>query len=236
MMKLVNLVALAGVGIWTAILATTGVLFFWISPKMPYWITRTYGRGCCWLMGIQLRVHGLEKLKVLSDSKTGVILAPNHESIFDIPVLNCLPINAKWIAKKEVASLPFIGQAGRALGMYFVRRDQSGHDLNVMKEVEAGLKAGISIFIFPEGTRTRTGELLPFKKGAFRTAQNSGAPLIPIAIRGTRHIAPPGSLPAKRGHRVDVRIGDPYSVPPGPLTEKSLHEFRERLIALLAET
>jgi 1-acyl-sn-glycerol-3-phosphate acyltransferase len=153
--------------------------------------------------------------------------------MFDIPLLCSLGHSLCWLSKEEMGKLPFVGWSMKAMGCFFVKRNRSGHDINVMKDVEDGLKRGASIVIFPEGTRTRTGKLLPFKKGAFKTAQNSGVPIIPIAITGTYQIAPPGQWPS-RGHSVTVRIGSPMFFSPEETLESAQKRYRENLIKLLS--
>lgn len=190
-----------------------------------------FGKAFMWLYGVELEIIGTENIP--EDGK-GIILAPNHESTFDIFILSSLPYKLRWISKIEVAYLPFIGWAMKAMGCYFVRRDKSGHDLAVMKKVEDDLKNGTRIVMFPEGTRTRTGELLPFKKGAFRTAQNAGICLLPVAITGTRTVAPARGVPTHRGHKVKIRFGKPFSVQPGDLAP-SIVEYRKTLSNLLQE-
>jgi 1-acyl-sn-glycerol-3-phosphate acyltransferase len=182
-------------------------------------------------MDIDVEIRGLQNLPW----RGSAIIAPNHQSGFDILVLAALPIDFKWVAKEEVGRIPFVGWAVKSMGTFFVKRDKSGHDLNVMKEVEEGLKKGKNVIIFPEGTRTRTGELLPFKKGAFRTAQNTGIPLCPVAIQGTYEIVPPGQIPSHRGHQVTVRVGEPFSIPPGADLGQAMEEYRKVLMRLLEE-
>jgi 1-acyl-sn-glycerol-3-phosphate acyltransferase len=214
---------------WTLICALFAIPAFRFYPPLGHKIHHAFGRGCLWLMGIKVEVIGTENLK-----PRGAIWAPNHESLFDIPLLSSLPEDFAWISKAEVQKIPFIAGTMHAMGCYFVNRDRSARDLNLMKEVEAGLRNGSRLVIFPEGTRTRTGELLPFKKGAFRTAKNSGVPLIPIAIRGTRNIAKPGKLPSVN-HRVTVTIGEPYWISPEKSVAEGMAEYREILSKLLAK-
>ncbi len=213
----------------SALISFLSVPFFLFFPKVGQKFQQMFGWGWIWLMGIKVTVHGQENLPRVG----GAILAPNHESMFDIPLLCSLGHPLCWLSKEEVGKLPFVGWAMKAMGCYFVKRNRSGHDINVMKEVEEGITRGACVVIFPEGTRTRTGALLPFKKGAFKTAQNTGFPLIPIAISGTYQIAPPGTWPT-RGHLVTVRIGLPLFFSREDSLESIQDKYRENLIKLLS--
>jgi 1-acyl-sn-glycerol-3-phosphate acyltransferase len=229
--KTLNLISI-GLGIlWTGFAACLVYLGHCVSRDLGDRAHRMWGRGCCRLAGVKVRCEGLENFP----KNGGAILAPNHESLFDILTIASLPINFKWISKAEIGRYPIIGRAMRKMGTHFVSRDRSGKDLNVMKGVEDGLRAGDKVVIFPEGTRTRTGELLPLKKGAFKTAQNAGVPLIPVAITGTFGIAPPGEFPSKRGHRVTIRLGKPFAVGPDDELSAVIPKFREELVQLLAK-
>lgn len=213
----------------SALISFLSVPFFILVPKIGQKFQQGFGLGWIWLMGIRVTTHGLDNFP----KEGGAILAANHESMFDIPLLCSLGHPLCWLSKEEVGKLPFIGWSMKAMGCYFVKRNRSGHDLNVMKDVEDGLRDGASIVIFPEGTRTRTGKLLPFKKGAFKTAQNTGVPLVPIAITGTYQIAPPGIWPS-RGHSVTVRIGSPLFISAEETLESAQRRYRENLIKLLS--
>lgn len=223
---------LAGIGFVVLMVdAALAIPLYLLKIPAAEFFFNHFGKFFMWLYGVNLTVKGLENVP---PEGQGVIFAPNHESTFDIFLLSSLPLKLRWISKVEVAYIPFVGWAMMANGCYFVRRDKSDHDLKVMKKVEEDLKNGKRIAIFPEGTRTRTGELLPFKKGAFRTAQNAGVPLIPVAITGTRTVAPARGVPTHRGHNVIVRFGKPFPVSKDSLTPQ-MEQYRKTISNLLQE-
>jgi len=214
---------------WSVLCSFSAMVTFPFSEKWGTLTHQTWGRGLIALLGINLKIQGIENLP------KGGVVAPNHESMFDMFVLACLPIHYRWISKESIGRIPVIGWAMRSMGCFFVRRDRTAHDLNVMREVERALREGATVVIFPEGTRSRTGELLPFKKGAFRTALNAGVPLIPMAISGTRNIAPPGRLPAHRGHGVTLTIGPALCPPPGTPLETMMGDYRRLMETMLRQ-
>jgi len=215
--------------IHSALVSASSVPFFIFFPRWGQKFQKLFGLGWIWLYEIKVTIIGRENLPL----KSGCILAPNHESMFDIPLLCSIGHPLAWLSKEEVGKIPCVGWSMKAMGCYFVKRNRSGHDLNVMKEVEEGLRRGASVIIFPEGTRTRTGALLPLKKGAFKSAIHTGIPLIPIAISGSFSIAPPGQWPS-RGHSVTVRIGEPLLFSSEETVEGAQKIYREKLIKLLS--
>jgi 1-acyl-sn-glycerol-3-phosphate acyltransferase len=221
---------------WTAVMTVGVRLGALVSPRWAHVPHRWWGVVTCRLFGIVVTFEGLEHLAPFRDAAKrgapGAILAPNHESLFDIFVLASMPFDFAWIAKVEVRRIPIIGTALRGLGCFFLRRDGSSRDILTLKAVEDGLRRGQSVVIFPEGTRTRTGQLLPFKKGAFRTALEAGAPIVPIRLRGTFTIAPAGTVPNRIGHHVHVHVGAPIVPKPDDTVDGLLERYRAALLAL----
>ncbi len=214
---------------WTILMAVPLMLAGRLVPAIGPPIQRWWGKGWCWCFGVRIKALHLDRVP-----KSGAfVLAPNHEGLFDIAIMNSMPFFFRWIAKEQVKKIPFISGANKALGTFFLKRDRSVGDLNIMKGVEEGLNKGQSVVIFPEGTRSRTGQLLSLKKGAFRTAQNTGVLLLPVAIAGSFAIAHAGRLPTRWGHQVVVCFGNPMIASDD--LGAFMDAYRENLNALLAE-
>ena len=119
----------------------------------------------------------------------------NHLSLMDIPILyGWLPLDLKWVMKKEVRKIPLIGSGTAMLGHIFL--DRSNHDaaLRELQHLEKILKPGDSILFFPEGTRSRSGTLQAFKMGAFHMAGDLQVPILPVTIRGSDKILTPDGM------------------------------------------
>lgn len=214
---------------WSIVVSSLVILFSKISYTFAYKFVRIWAQGWCLLLGISVDMQGLENLC----AAPSYILAPNHQSNADILILLTLPVCFSYLSKRQVGYIPFIGQAMMAMRTYWVKRDHSKSDLDVMKRVEQGLINGRLVVIFPEGTRTRTGMLGPFKKGAFRTAINAGVPLCPVAILNSYAIAPAGTLPARWGHRVTLRIGKLFYPDAAAPLAQVMEDFRKVMLGLL---
>ncbi|MBY0369395.1 1-acyl-sn-glycerol-3-phosphate acyltransferase [bacterium] len=214
--------------LFTTLLAALIGVAFLFSEHWGHRLHRFWGCGICVLFGIRVQVEGLANLP-----GGGSVLAPNHQSMFDMPILATLPTDFKWVSKEQLRSVPFLGWAMRSMGTYFVTRRNATQDAGTLKGAEQGLTDGARIVIFPEGTRSRDGGLLPLKKGAFRLAENAQVPLVPIAISGSFSIATPRHLPTRWGHSVTVRIGAPLSPQKGESTEAFQTRYLAELTRLL---
>lgn len=120
----------------------------------------------------------------------GFVVVANHESTADPFLLSWLPFDMRWVAKEELFKPPLIGWAMRCGGDIPLRRGQGESVRAMMDECERSLAGGISVMMFPEGTRSKDGELLPFKDGAFALAIRAQVPVLPIALSGTKEMRP----------------------------------------------
>ena len=165
----------------------TSILIFLISPVFPnhkisYLPGILWGKFVCYLFFIQVKISGMEHL----DRKQSYIFAANHQSAFDILVIyGWLPYIFKWLLKIELRKVPFLGAACQAAGHIFVDRSNPVAAKQSMQKAVEQLKNGVSVVIFPEGTRTKTGKLGKFKRGAFLMALELQLPIVPITIAGS---------------------------------------------------
>lgn len=156
--------------------------------------------------------------------KPYVVIA-NHESTADPFLLSWLPWDMRWVAKEELFKTPLTGWAMRWGGDIPLRRGDRDSVRWTMAECERAIEAGISVMMFPEGTRTRDGSLLPFKDGAFQLAIRMGVPVLPVALAGTYAMRPKGSKWFAKAH-AGARILEP--IPSKGLTEADVPAFREK--------
>jgi 1-acyl-sn-glycerol-3-phosphate acyltransferase len=155
----------------------------------------------------QLRVEGRDRLPWRGPA----VLVSNHESLGDILVLFGLYRPFKWVSKASVFKIPFIGW-NMALNGYvgLVRGDKESIG-RMMAACEAWLRRGVPVLLFPEGTRSPDGELLPFRDGAFRMAVAVDCPVIPIALTGTRSTLPKHGIVLERRARCRIQVLPPLS-------------------------
>lgn len=157
------------------------------------------------LAGIRYRVHHRERLP----GDRAVVFCSNHESNVDPPVLfQALHKRLHVLFKAELTKVPMLGRVMLAGGFVPVERDRREASMASVDRAAESIRAGNSFLIFPEGTRSRTAELLPFKKGGFIMAIKAQAPIIPVAVSGGRAAMQKGSW-LVRPVMVDVKVGDP---------------------------
>lgn len=161
------------------------------TQRIPGRWMRRFGRTCVRLSPIwRFRIEG----EAPSDVHTrAYVVVANHLSDADPFLLSFLPWDMRWLAKEELYRLPLIGNLMRYGGDIPIARGSREGSRLAMEEARRSLDAGISIMMFPEGTRSRDGKLLPFKDGAFRLAIEAGVPILPVAIAGTEACRPKGS-------------------------------------------
>lgn len=169
------------------------------------WAARVWGAGVLALALIRVKTFGLEKL----DPRQNYIFMPNHVSFMDVPVVvSKIPYNVRIVAKGLFFKIPFYGQAMRRSGNIKMYRDNPRQDLKQLGLAAARLNMGNSVVVFPEGTRSRNGQLQPLKKALFSLPLKSGCPVVPVVIKGSYDTMPPDSIRISPG-TIEVHFLDP---------------------------
>jgi len=165
------------------------------------------------------------------EGKGAYVVVANHQSLLDIVLLSRLPREMKWVGKEELFKIPWIGQMLRLTGDIAVRRGDSESGGEAVARAKAYLSRGMSVMIFPEGTRSRDARLLPFKKGAFRMAIDAGVPILPVAVWGTAAGMRKGGIGVAPCDAV-ATILPPF--PTAGLTQMDASALRDRVRAAMA--
>ena len=152
-----------------------------------------------------MKVEGLE---AVPEGGPYIFMA-NHQGAYDIFSLHgYLPFHFKWLARREIFSIPVLGWAMKAAGYVSLDREGTRDTVEAMNEAAQRIQNGMSVMIFPEGTRSSDGSIQPFKKGGFTLAVKSKVPVVPIAIKGSREIMPKGERRVASGS-ITIRLDRP---------------------------
>jgi len=198
-------------------------------------VGRVWARSLLWIAGVRVTIEGLEKI----DLQGSYVICSNHLSYMDTPVvLGSIPANFRFLAKKGLFQIPFLGtHLGQAGHIPVPREDPRAAVKTMNLAAQVIRERSISMLIFPEGGRSQDGVLQPFKEGAAYIAIKAQVALLPIALSGTRTVMAMGSPVFHPFRRVTLRIGDP--IPTEGFTLRDRQELteaaREQIVALLAK-
>lgn len=213
------------------------VSFFDKTGSAQIRVARIWARALLAVSGVHVRVHGLERIA----PGGSYVFVSNHLSYMDTPVvLAHIPVQFRFLAKRGLFQIPFLGQHLSRAGHIPVPRDDPRASVKAMQRAaEIIQNKRISLLIFPEGGRSHDGQLQPFKEGAAYIAIRAGVPIVPVVITGTREVLPFGSGVLKSG-AVELQILEPVETAGislkerGRLTERlrnSIENFEGRLPA-----
>ena len=217
--------------ILTAIITSIGAIFINVD-FFGYWPPHYWSKLTCWLFLVKVKVVGKENI----DKKTSYIFVANHQGAFDIfSIYGFLGHNFKWLMKKSLEKIFLVGKACKNARHIFVDDSNIGAIKATITQAEATLKDGMSLVIFPEGSRSWDGRMIPFKRGAFMLAAEFNRPVVPITIEGSfdrlarfaTHITP---------GLITLTIHPPIN--PGPKgfnTKQLMAECREKIESALLE-
>ncbi|MHB8109229.1 MAG: lysophospholipid acyltransferase family protein [Syntrophorhabdaceae bacterium] len=199
------------VAIWLAVstftLSLLGLFLalFGNQEETMHRLARLWARLHLATADIDVVIHGLDRI-----SSPPYVFMCNHQSALDIyALLAQLPVSFKWIAKRQLFAIPIFGWAMKKAGYISIDRENAREALKAIEEAARKIRGGTNIIIFPEGTRSVDGKLLPFKKGGFSLALRAMVPIVPIGIYGSSDLQPKGSsVPRKKGV-IYIEIGNP---------------------------
>ncbi len=226
-----NLYLVLGTLFFSTVALVTGLLDR--SGNTTFRVGRLWSRGIVVTSGIELRSS--HSARVSPDQP--VVYMANHQSLFDIPVLFVtLPTQARMLAKRSLFRIPFFGWAIKLGGFISIDRDNRSGAKESFDAAVARLQSGTSALIFPEGTRSTDGRLLPFQRGGMLLALKSGLPIVPVGIKGSFEVQPKKSFVIRPG-TIQVRYGAPIDLSgAGVRDRRDLTERVREQVAQLAGT
>ncbi|HEX7578933.1 MAG TPA: lysophospholipid acyltransferase family protein [Thermoanaerobaculia bacterium] len=198
---------------WSATLVLTvffgslAILTSWIPPRGNVYLfwARSWARSVLWFCGLGVKIEAAEGARTVPEA----IFMSSHESAIDIlAMFVAIPQQLRFLAKKSLFYVPFLGWSMWLAGFVPVERESKQSGLHALEMLEKRLRKGLSVLIFPEGTRSRDGKLGKFKKAGFLLAIRTEIPIVPIAVTGAREILGTQGLLIRRG-TATVRVGEP---------------------------
>jgi len=189
--------------LWSVVACLVGLLER--SGESVMWVGRQWLRGCVWACGIRIDVEGGEHI----DPDQPYVLMSNHQSAFDIAAIAVsLPVSWRFVAKRELTRIPLFGWSLALGGHVLIDRQNREAAVASLRRAAERVRAGTTVIVFPEGTRSVSGALGEFKSGGFHLALDARVPILPATVSGSARITPRRSLRIESG-RILIRYGKP---------------------------
>ncbi|MBP1596214.1 MAG: (acyl)-sn-glycerol-3-phosphate acyltransferase [Acidobacteria bacterium] len=217
--KLFTLWCWSGCGLSTAFWATVSVLgsLFSNSGRLQHFCMRRWSRDNLWLSRARVEIEGLQNI----DCSRPQLLIANHSGLHDILSLAAhLPIQFRWVAKKSLFRVPFMGWHMRRSGYIPIDRENPRDAARSIVSAAGIIRSGVNAIAFPEGTRSRNGDLGKFHSGAFALALRTGVPLVPVTLEGSWRVITPKTLRVNPGVIIRIKIDRPVDVTSYQRSEK----------------
>ena len=212
------------VALYTIVFGTISLFssLFDRSGDFGHWCARRWSRLILGTTGVRVTLIGAERL----DPSRSYVLASNHQSIYDIPIIFAsLPLQLRIVAKASLGSIPFLGWHLHRTGHLLVDRKNPGAD--IIEKMRRLVSEAHSLIVFPEGTRSVDGHVGRFKKGSFIVAIDAGLPVVPVSISGSTHVMRKGELTVRPG-AVRVVVHDP--IPSAGVSHAGARDFSNRVL------
>lgn len=217
------------------ILASVVTVLGCIPTKGRFWgyyPAKIWAMLFCWLNFVGVEVKGRDNI----DKKTSYVFVANHQGAFDIfAIYGFLGHNFRWMMKASLRKVPFVGYACYKGGHIFVERTNAARIRHSMEQAERQLQGGMSLVVFPEGSRTKTGRMGSFKRGAYFLATEFGLPVVPVTIDGSYAVMPRNAKLPRPG-RIVLTIHRPIEAPAeGHDIDRLMEETRSAIASALPE-
>jgi 1-acyl-sn-glycerol-3-phosphate acyltransferase len=217
------------VTVYTIVMGTISILSTFVDRSGD--VGHRCARGWAWLIlkttGVRIQTYGLERI----DPTKSYILAANHQSIYDIPIVfAAMPMQLRIVAKASLGRFPFLGWHLQRTGHLLVDRRNPG--VSIVTRMRRLVTAGRSLIVFPEGTRSTDGRVGRFKRGTFLVAIEAQLPVVPISISGSRHVMMKGRLMVCPG---DVRVTVHAPLATDGVAREQASDFTERVRSIVRE-
>ena len=226
-----SIIAIPLIYLYTIVMGRLSLLLSLYDPEgqRQHWCARLWCRMIARTAGARVRVHGAQHIQ----PGTSYVFLSTHQSYMDIPaMLGYLPAQLRIAAKKVLFRIPFMGWHLTRAGHIPIDRSSTQNAVSSMQKAAGYLRRGICAFVFPEGTRSRDGYLHRFKKGGFKLAIQSGAPIIPITIIGSRQVLPPDEIIFRPGP-IDMYVDAPIQTK--GLTDEDLETLMENVYNIMGK-
>ena len=225
-------ITIFGIILVTAFMAVMVILVSLVTAAgdTTHKVARIWAKCILALSNIKVSVKGFSNLK---PGRSYIYMA-NHMSNFDIPVLQAyLPVQFRWLAKAELYRIPLFGYAMKRADYISIDRSDRKSAIESLNKAVNIIRDGVSVVIFPEGTRSNTNNVQPFKKGGFFLAVDSGVPIIPVIIHGTGRIMPKKKMLIKPGN-VTLEIKKPINS--SDYTRKTKDDLMKKVRAVILDS